>query len=606
MADFHFLRPYWLLVLLFLPVIYLAFQHLRHGDSGWARLIPEKLLAPVIRHNGTSGQNRRSPLMPVSIATIVLAVALAGPAWRKAPTPLKQPGDSLVIVLDLSLSMLATDVEPDRLTLAKRKIRDILQAREGSLNGLIVYAADAHVVTPLTDDSKTIEGMLQVLEPVIMPATGNRADLAIARAKALLEQGAPGKGQILMITDEVPERYRSAIHNTLAGTGIALDTLSVGTRQGGPIPLAKHGFIQDNGHIVITKADPDGLASIASRNNGRSHELTLDNTDIRSLSLTPQDTNDWESTEKGLTVNRWQDDGYWLLWLAAPLLLLGWRRGAFAILALVFLPVIPQPAQAMDWASLWQREDQRAPELIQNNPEQAAEALKQPEWRGSALYKSGKFDEAVKEFARSDSAQADYNRANALARAGKLEEAITAYDEALAEAPDMDDAQYNRHLVEQLLRQKQQQSKSSDQKNSDNSQKNNQQNKSSDQQNQSQKQNDQPGQNQNSGQQPQQSSGKDQKQNNNDNDKSGQSDQKKDGQTDEKDQKNAGAGQNPEGNGQPSKAEAPAEISEQPLTQGQEQWLRRVPDDPGGLLKRKFLQQYQQRQTPPDEGDTPW
>ncbi len=607
MADFHFLRPYWLLALLFLPLIYLAFQHLRLGDSGWARLIPDRLLAPVIRHNGNSGQKRRSPLVPVSIATLVLAIALAGPAWRKAPTPLKQPGDSLVIVLDLSLSMLSTDVEPDRLTLAKRKIRDILQAREGSLNGLIVYAADAHVVTPLTDDSKTIEGMLQVLEPVIMPAAGNRADLAIASAKALLEQGAPGKGQILLITDDVPKRYRTAIHDTLAGTGIALDTLAVGTRQGGPIPLAKHGFIQDNGKIVITKSDPDGLASLASGNGGRSHTLTLDSTDIRSLDLTPEDTNDWESTEKGLTVNRWQDDGYWLLWLAAPLLLLGWRRGAFAVLALVFLPALPQPAQAMDWASLWQREDQRAPELIRKNPEQAAETLEQPEWRGSALYKSGKYGEAIKEFARSDGAQADYNRANALARAGKLEEAITAYDEALAKAPDMEDAQYNRHLVEQLLKQQKQQNKSSDQKNSDNKQQNKQKNQQSDQQSQSQQQKDQSEKNQDSGQQPQQSSGNNQKQD--DNDQSGQSEQKADGQPDQKEQKeqqNAKAGQKPESGDQTSKAEAPAEISEKPLTQGQEQWLRRIPDDPGGLLKRKFLQQYQQRQTPPDEGDTPW
>lgn len=604
MADFHFLRPYWFLALLFLPFIYLAFQHLRLGDSGWARLIPEKLLAPVIRHNGTSGQKRRSPLIPVSVATIVLAVALAGPAWRKAPTPLKQPGDSLVIILDLSLSMLATDVEPNRLTLAKRKIRDILKTRKGSLNGLIVYAADAHVVTPLTDDSKTIEGMLQVLEPVIMPAAGNRADLAVARARALLEQGAPGEGEILLITDGVSERYRTAIHDALAGTDIALNTLAVGTRQGGPIPLAKHGFIQDNGNIVIVKADPNGLASIAHENGGQSHELTLDSTDIRSLSLAPKDTNDWKSTGKGLTVNRWQDDGYWLLWLAAPLLLLGWRRGAFAVLALLLLPAMPQPAQAMDWASLWQREDQRAPELIQKSPEQAADTLKQPAWRGSALYKSGKFDEAITEFSRSDGAQADYNRANALARTGKLEEAIAAYDEALAKAPDMEDAQYNRHLVEQLLKQQQQQSKSSDQKNSDKNQQNNQNNKQSDQQNQSQKQNDQPGENQNSGQQPQQSSENNQQQD--DNDKSGQSEQKADGQADQKEQKSAGTDQKPENSGQTSKAEAPAEISEKPLTQGQEQWLRRIPDDPGGLLKRKFLQQYQQRQTPPDEGDTPW
>lgn len=604
MADFHFLRPYWLLALLLLPLIYVSLRHLRLGDSGWSRLIPDKLLAPIIRHNGASGQKRRSPLLPVSIATVVLAIALAGPAWRQAPTPLKQPSDSLIIVLDLSLSMLATDVKPDRLTLAKRKIRDILKAREGSLNALIVYAADAHVVTPLTEDSKTIEGMLQVLDPVIMPAAGNRADLAIANATALLEQGAPGKGQILLITDGVPGNYRQAIRDTLSGTGIVLDTLAVGTQQGGPIPLAKRGFIRDNGKIVITKTDTAGLATIASSTGGESHALTLDNTDIRALNLAPKDNSDWQTTEDGLTVNRWQDDGYWLLWLAAPLLLLGWRRGAFAVLALTILPAIPQPAQAMDWASLWQREDQRAPELIQKDPEQAAETLKQPEWRGSALYKSGKFDEATKEFARSDSARANYNRANALARAGKLEDAIKSYDKALVQAPDMDDAQYNRELVEKLLEQQKQQQKSSDQKKSD-SQKSDQSN----QQNQSQNQDNQSG-SDNKQDSEQQSSGKNQDQDddsqNDQSGQNGQNGQNGDEQADQDEQKDASAGQKPEGDGQPSEIEAPAEISEKPLTQGQEQSLRKIPDDPGGLLKRKFLQQYQQRQTPPDEGDTPW
>ncbi|WP_372983341.1 VWA domain-containing protein, partial [Marinobacter sediminum] len=228
MADFHFLRPFWLLLILSLPILVFTLRHLRLGDSGWARIIPERLLAPVIRHDGSSGKQQRSPMLPVSLAVIALSIALAGPAWREAPTPLKQPGDSLVIVLDLSLSMLATDLEPNRLTLAKRKIRDILDAREGSLNGLIVFAADAHVVAPLTDDDKTIEGMLDVLEPVIMPAPGNRADLAIARARDLLQQGAPGEGRILLITDDVPRRYHAAISQTLEGSGLSLDTLVVG------------------------------------------------------------------------------------------------------------------------------------------------------------------------------------------------------------------------------------------------------------------------------------------------------------------------------------------------------------------------------------------
>ncbi|MEH6562805.1 MAG: VWA domain-containing protein, partial [Marinobacter sp.] len=458
MADFHFLRPFWLLLLLMVPVLYLALKRKSSGDSGWSSLIPEQFLSPVIRRYGGTTQKRGSRLLPAISAVVILAVALAGPAWREAPTPLKKPGDSLVIVLDLSLSMLATDLEPNRLTRAKRKIRDILTVREGSLTGLVVYSGDAHVVAPLTDDSNTLTGMLNVLDPVIMPAQGNRADLAVAKARALLEQGAPGKGRILLITDGVSDRYFGPINDALAGTNLTLSTLAVGTRDGGPIPLARRGFIRDNGNIVIVRTDPDQLAELAQENGGRSDELTLNDTDITTLNLSPVESDEWQDTDTGLTINRWKDDGYWLLWLALPLLLLGWRRGAFTAMALILMPAIPQPAAAMDWDSLWQREDQRAAELIHNDAGAAASLLESPEWRGSALYKAERYDEAVKAFSSARTPLADYNRGNALARAGKLKDALKAYDSALKHNPDMEDAQVNRKLVEDLLKQQEKES----------------------------------------------------------------------------------------------------------------------------------------------------
>tara|TARA_Y100001001_G_scaffold43181_1_gene38125 strand:+ start:3408 stop:5216 length:1809 start_codon:yes stop_codon:yes gene_type:complete len=600
-ADFHFLRPFWLLLLLLLPILYLAFRQMRLGDSGWSRLIPARLLSPLIRHNGSSGKTAKSPLAPATAALVILSLALAGPAWREAPTPLKQPGDSLVIALDLSLSMLATDVEPDRLTQAKRKIRDILALREGSLTGLLVFSGDAHVVTPLTDDGRTIEGMLNVLDPVIMPATGNRADLAVARAKELLQQGAPGEGRILLITDNINDRYTGTIRDTLSGTGYALNTLVVGTEEGGPIPLARRGFIRENDDIVISRATPQALSQLAGSTGGRSHELTLDDTDIHSLNLSPKDSDDWQESEEGLTVSRWQDDGYWLLWLALPLVLLGWRRGAFSALALILLPVWPQPAAAISWDELWQREDQRAPELIEKSPEAAARQMEDPEWRGSALYRSGQFEGAAQAFARSQGPRASYNRGNALARAGKLQEALAAYDAALEQAPDMEDARHNRKIVEELLNQQQQDQEGGQQGSSDSS---------SNEENQGNQQQSRQNQEGNGESESSSGSGNNQQDPRNSQTASGNEDSANN-QGDEQNQQEPGEQGNPEqasgeGESPAGQAHAPAPISETPLTQSQEQWLRRVPDNPGGLLQRKFLQQYQQRQTPSDEGDTPW
>ena len=602
MTDFHFLRPFWLLLMLSLPVLVLTLRHMRRGDSGWSRVIPEKFLAPLMPSSSTHPHQMRSPLLPVTIGILCLSIALAGPSWRETPSPLSQPDDSLVIVLDLSLSMLATDLQPDRLTLAKRKIRDLLKARTGSLNAVIVYAGDAHVVTPLTDDARTIEAMLAALDPTIMPATGNRADLAIAKARTLLENGAPGRGRILLMTDEVPDQYFRAIDQTLDNTDITLDTLVVGTTGGGPIPLPKRGFIRDNGKIVIVRANPEALTRLAGRNGGSSHLLTLDDTDINALGLHPDNSADARNADSEHTIKRWQDDGYWLLWLVLPLLLLGWRRGAFAIIALSFLPVLPRPAQALDWDQLWQREDQRAPKLIRQDPAAAAKILENPMWRGTALYRSKAYEQAAQAFSEAQGADADYNRGNALVQAGKLKEAIKAYDRALEQNPDMADAAANRQLAEELLRQQQQQE--------------NQQN----QQNQQGQQDPQDSRNQNqpsdqSGDKPGQENQGDTGQNQSEDSQSPSSsedsgdreDKKADspepGQELEAGKKDQEAGES----GASSAAPAPLpEVSESELTQGQEQWLRKIPDDPAGLLKRKFLQQYQQRQTPADESDTPW
>lgn len=616
MADFHFLRPLWLLLLLALPALYLIRHRLRQADSGWGRLIPRALLRPLIRQGGDRhGQGRfYSPLAALSGAVLVMAIALAGPSWRQAPTPLKQPEDSLVIVLDLSLSMLATDMEPDRLTLAKRKIRDILAERRGGLTSLLVYSGDAHVVTPLTGDFRTIEAMLGVLDPGIMPAQGNRADLAMKKALELLEQGAPGQGRILLITDDVPERYHSAINNELAASDWPLSTLVVGTREGGPIPLAKRGFIRDNGNIVITRANPDALSRLASDNGGRSQELTLGDADIKALALEPGASEDWSTSEDKQTINRWQDDGYWLLWLALPLLLLGWRRGAFAVLALGLVPLVmtPRPAMALDWGAWWQRDDQRGPELIEKDPARAAEQLKHPVWQAAAHYRNGDYEAAARGFERMPGAVGHYNRGNALARAGQLEQALKAYDQALEQAPDHEDARFNRRLVQDLLNQQQQQQQ--DSQNGSDEQDSGESDSGSDQGEQSDN-------NQDSGEQSGDPSGSQQ-----DSPDSGQNQQNGQQQGQPQDDpgnppQNAGeqAGDdevpgNPPGDRSDAQAQstpgngtqAPAEISEQPLDQGQEQWLRRIPDNPGGLLQRKFLQQFQQRQTQPDEGDTSW
>lgn len=600
MSDFHFLRPFWLLILLAISLLPVIVRQARQSQNGWLKVMPEALLKPLISQTGALKGSGNSILAMLSLALLLMAITLAGPAWREAPTPLQQQNDSLVVVLDLSLSMLATDVEPDRLTLAKRKIQDLLKEREGAFTGLVVFAADAYVVTPLTDDNDTVQSLLEVLDPLIMPAAGNRPDLGITRAKSLLEQGAPGAGRILLISDDIPAERQYTIRDTLMDSGFSLSTLVVGTPEGGPIPLPKRGFIRDNGEVVITRADPGALAWVAEKTGGQSHPLTFDNRDLRALNLRAQDSDDWQDSDRKLSVSRWQDDGYWLLWLALPLVLVCWRRGALLVVALLVAPMVPSPAMAFGWDDLWSRPDQRAEALIEKDPKRAAEQLERPDWRGSAQYRAGDYESAASNFSKSDSPDAAYNRGNALARAGDLEAAITSYEQAMKAQPGYEDASHNLELVKQLLDQQQQEQQNNQQPGGENSDgensESNQKNPSQQPESQS-KPDGQPPPGEGSESDQNQQGGKNQ---------SGQGESDAGTRPSESAEPQSSAGSETEQSESTGETSAPAELEPSPLSQGQERWLRRIPDDPGGLLRRKFLQQHRERNTQPSETDTPW
>ena len=598
-SDFEFLRPLWLLLLLLAPLLYYLLRSPGRGDSHWQQVIPPALLKPLLpTGNGRSDPTRWQRLL-APLLLIVAALALAGPSFRTAPSPLQQQDDSLVVVLDLSLSMLAKDMKPDRLTRATRKIRDLLAAREGAYTGLVVYAADGHVVSPLTDDRRTVEGLLSAVDPIIMPAPGNRADLGVARAVELLDRGAPGRGRILLITDGLDPRYGMNIRNQLADSQWQLDGLLVGTESGAPIPVPERGFLRDGDQVIITRATMEELQTTVRATGGQAMPVTTSNGDIRQLRLRAEDHDQWQASTEERTTTRRQDDGYWLLWLALPLGLIGWRRGALALVAFSLAWVPSGPARALDWDGLWQTPEQRAPQLIEEDPASAAGKLTDPLWRGTALYRDDQYDSAANAFANGDSADAHYNRGNALARAGKPEAALDAWQKALEKNPDHDAARQNREVIRDFLERQQQQEEQQQQR-SDNS---GERDGEGGQQDQPGNQNQPP-----SGAQPGQQTGEEQ---GGQPDQNGIQGESGEGSPDEprepQQQADQSSGTDSEID-QPANAQADLANGEgtDALSQSQQQWLRRIPDNPGGLLRRKFMQQSRSRNIQPDENDTPW
>lgn len=556
----HFIRPAWLLALPLAVVLPWLWRHLRRPSGDWARVCDPHLLKWL--SVGEAARQRRGAGAWVAGGVLALSsLALSGPSWQRLPDLSYSARDARVIVLDLSLSMLAEDLRPNRLTRTRFRLSDLLEETNEGQVGLVAFAGDAYVVTPLTGDTNTIANMLPALRPDVVPVAGTRADRGLELAAELLRRSGLGGGEILLVSDEAAAGD-AAFAGELATEGMIVSVLAVGTREGAPIPSGS-GFVTDaQGNVVIARTDFDALAAVAESGGGRFTVL-----DAGGNPASPWQAR--EGTEFALRDDslgdRWKDSGPWLLLVLLPLVAAGFRRGLLFCLVLGVAPALaPLPAQAGFWDDLWQRRDQQAQEaLAEQRPEEAAMLARRPDIAGEAWYRNGDYTRAADAWTEDSGAAAHYNRGNALALAGELDAAIAAYDQALARNPDMEDALYNRALVEQLREQQEQASE--DQEGGEGEQQ--------DGESQESEQEGQQGQ-----QQPQ------------------EGEQEGEGEGQESEQ---GDGQQ----GDPREQEMAQAWTEEDA-QAMEQWLRRIPDDPGGLLRRKFRNEHQRRGAPPDETKT--
>ncbi len=585
--EFQFIRPYWLYG--FIPLIILVMYMFRHKlrNKKWESLCDKELLPYILI--GDEPASRRTSAIVTLVAGTLVFLSLAGPTWEKLPQPVFSTQSALVIALDLSRSMNATDVNPSRLERARFKVADILQQRAEGETALLVYAGDSFTVTPLTDDAATIESQLMALTTDIIPAQGNRTDLAMSKAVDLLKQAGASQGDILLITDEVDFDRNRVLAETIQNDGYRLSILGIGTLQGAPITLADGSFFKDrSGQIVVPTLNEEPMRQLASSGGGIYIKMTVDDEDITGLSeYFSSNFSDDDLSETDFETDVWREQGPWLLLLLVPLVLTAFRRGALIALVIFCLPY-PQDASAFEWQSLWFRADQRAEKLMEEgNVESAAELFEDPAWKGAANYRAGKFDEAILQLQNIEGIENRYNLGNALARKGMYEQAIGLYNEVLEAIPEHEDARYNKELLEQELQNQQQQQQQPQQSFSDQ----NQQQQEQDQQQQDQGQ-DQQNQDQAQQQQDQQEQEQDQS----------EQMQETEQQAEKAEEQQPEEQQDP-GRMDPMQANLDQPDEEQQAT---EQWLRRIPDDPGGLLRRKFLLQYQQRQRERIPGEKQW
>jgi len=445
-----FLRPGWLLVLPLALALGWAWWRANSGAAPWRRAVDAELLAALA---GRAPARARAPLALAALALGLASLALAGPSWRSQPAPPARALSARVVVLDLSPSMDAVDLAPSRIARARRAAADLLRAAHGERLGLVVFGADAFAAAPLVSDAAALTHLLRGLSPATVPRAGSRPDLALGLAREMLEAGGIVSGDVILVGDSAGGAQTLGAARELERAGFPVSVLAVGTPAGGPVQRSDGSLVRRAaGGILVVKPELAALERVAREGGGRFRLLPAGGPTPVFAPAARIWAADAAAPAQGAKVR--VDDGAWLALLALPFAALLFRRGwlmGLAVFALG-LAAAPRPALAFDWHALWQRPAQQAADAYAAGGARervAALARLAPDspWCAALLYRSGRYAEAAGLYARRDDAGAWYNRANALALDGKLEEALGAYDAALERSPSMRDARANRAEV---------------------------------------------------------------------------------------------------------------------------------------------------------------
>lgn len=479
MDTFHFLRPWWLLTLI--PLVYLwpAWR------KQWARthtlkgLVAPHLLAVLVEPSKKQG---KTFVWLAAACWVIASLAAAGPSWLRVQMPTYSLDYGRVILMDASLSTRANDVQPNRFEQLKFKAHDLLTQVSDGQTGLIAYAGDAFVVSPLTQDPGTIVHMLSALSPEIMPEHGHHPLMAFQQAQQLLSQAGYQKADIIWLTGgidrEQMEEIKQFIHQQPETQTYRVSVIAAGSQEGAPVRTLQGELLRDRqGRLIIPKLYPEYLQQITQLTGGRYFHTQADDSDIQTIIHELPQQADTQQASSPQDYDDWLDFGPYLALLLLPLLLLlatylfGFnltQKARSKSAHLLLLPTVfsfihlgyAPSARALEQSeqipvvSAFKNSQQRALALYQQGKfSAAARTTEQPMLTGMAYYRAGEYQQAATAFAELSSAEADFNRGNSLAKLGELEAAVKAYQDALTKQPNWQQAQENKALVETLLEQ---------------------------------------------------------------------------------------------------------------------------------------------------------
>lgn len=327
--SFHLLRPYWLL--LFIPVICFVWLFLYRDTTKnpWQQVCDSHLLPYLMVHSSIKTIRFFEWFWLLILSMIILA--LTGPSFKRMEVPVYQTNQAIIWVQDMSSQMLVKDILPDRLTRVKYKFRDLMNTKNDNKYGFVIFAKEAHIVTPVTRDKEIILEMMQNISPKTMPVDGFNPKEAIEQAINLLKQSHVERGLIIVCTPGPIDAETIKYAQNVKNTGYKISVLGVGNKEGAPVPF-DDGYLHDqHGKLIMSKLDESSLMNLARAGGGSYSSLTIDDNDLQNLIINSWHGFDITLNEK-MKADEWADQGYWLLWLIFPLFLACFRRGWFEAL----------------------------------------------------------------------------------------------------------------------------------------------------------------------------------------------------------------------------------------------------------------------------------
>lgn len=324
-ADLHLLRPEWLLVLPPLWALSLWLGWRRRRAGAWSDLVDAPLLDALRLDAGDSG--RTAAFWPwLALLWTLGVLALAGPSWQREQAQALRAPSGLVIVLDLSPSMAASDLSPDRISRARYAIEDLLQLGRDTRVGLVVFSDGAYSVAPLTDDVSTVRGLLAPLGPELMPAAGDQLAAALARAASMLAAEPLQQPRVVVVSDGFADADAALTQaRQLRSTGLRIDVIGIVSRSDAPLNAVTGGLIKDvRGRPLRARTDIPLLRKLADEGGGRFVEPA----ELTALTRVDAARGLDDAASDAMALEHWRDGGIWLLpvllLLAAPLARRGW------------------------------------------------------------------------------------------------------------------------------------------------------------------------------------------------------------------------------------------------------------------------------------------